>query len=165
MLTAWQSFIRHRAPIVGSVLFGLMLGSGWPGPAAAQLLEDIEVDTEQGVVEYRLHFSVPVQYVKHFPQERGELIKLYLQALRLDDIEPVDHLEYKRTPKLTNVPAFKLVYSTVRNCFTVRDPICLDFQFNQPVRFRFRPETDGRTIVLIVLPDSENRNSPPAKKK
>ncbi len=126
-------------------------------PAGAQLLDDIEVRSDQGVAEIRLQFSVPVRYIKHFPAEHGELIKLYLQILSLEGVEERDLQAYRRTPSIPLVPPFTVVYSTVRTCLAVRDPLCLDIQFNKPVRFHVRQGEDGRSILLHVLPDTDSR--------
>jgi len=123
-------------------------------PARAQILDDIEVRTSEGVAEVRLLFSKPVRYLKHFPPDQGQLIKLYLQAVSLDGFEAIEVEEYKRTPVIPLVPPFSITYSTVRNCFAVRDPLCLDIQFNRPVRFQLSPGHDGRSILLVVLPDN-----------
>lgn len=125
--------------------------------ANAQLLDDIEVRSDQGVSEIRLHFTAPVRYIKHFPAERGELIKLYLQVLSLDGTEERDLQEYKRTPSIPLVPPFTVMYSTVRTCLSVRDPLCLDIQFSKPVRFSVHQGEDGRSILLHVLPDADSR--------
>ena len=122
--------------------------------AHAELIDDIEVHSDQGVIELKLEFSMPVRYINHFPQERGELLKVYLQALVRDGLDPVDLQTYKRVPRVTGIPPFTLQYSTVRNCFAVPDPICLDVQFRQPVRFNIRPGPDSRSLILVVLPDS-----------
>jgi hypothetical protein len=124
---------------------------------SAQLLDDIEVRSDQGVAEIRLQFTVPVRYIKHFPAERGELIKLYLQVLSLDGTEERDLQEYKRTPSIPLVPPFTVMYSTVRTCLSVRDPLCLDIQFSKPVRFSVHQGEDGRSILLHVLPDADSR--------
>lgn len=131
--------------------------------AGAQLLDDVEVRSDQGVTEIRLRFAMPVRYIKHFPAERGELIKLYLQVLSLDGTEERGMQEYKRTPSIPHVPPFTVMYSTVRTCLSVRDPLCLDIQFNKAVRFNVRQGEDGRSILLHVLPDSDS-NRPPAAK-
>ena len=131
--------------------------------ANAQLLDDIEVRSDQGVSEIRLHFTVPVRYIKHFPAERGELIKLYLQVLSLDGTEERDFQEYKRTPSIPHVPAFTVMYSTVRSCLSVRDPLCLDIQFSKPVRFNIRQGEDGRSILLHVLADTNSHTAPSTK--
>jgi hypothetical protein len=60
-----------------------------------------------------------------------------------------------------------VAYSTVRNCFAVRDPLCLDIQFNRPVRYRLGPGDDGRSILLTLLPDhdAEPPKSAPADRR
>jgi hypothetical protein len=129
----------------------------------AQLLDDIEVRSDQGVSEIRLHFTAPVRYIKHFPAERGELIKLYLQVLSLDGTEEMPLQEYKRTPSIPLVPPYTVMYSTARTCLAVRDPLCLDIQFSKPVRFSVRQGEDGRSILVHVLPDTDSRQ--PARPK
>lgn len=138
-------------------------------PASARILDDeqalsdIEVRTQDGVAEVRLLFSMPVRYIKHFPVNKGQLIKLYLQALSLDPNQQseVNHYEYKRAPSMALTPSFKVTYSTARNCHAVRDPLCLDIQFDKPVQFRIRPGEDGRSILLYVLPDADSRQPAP----
>ena len=125
--------------------------------ASAQLLDDVEVRSDQGVAEIRLQFSVPVRYIRHFPAERGELVKLYLQVLSLEAVEEAELQKFKRTPSTVLLPPFTVVYSTVRNCHAVRDPLCLDIQFNKPVRFSVHQGEDGRSILLHVLPDTDSR--------
>jgi len=131
--------------------------------ANAQLLDDIEVRSDQGVSEIRLHFTAPVRYIKHFPAERGELIKLYLQVLSLDGTEEMPLQEYKRTPSIPLVPPYTVMYSTARTCLAVRDPLCLDIQFSKPVRFRIRQGEDGRSILLHVLAETDPRPAPSTK--
>ena len=131
-------------------------------PAAAYLadggfLDDVEARSDQGVAEIRLHFTAPVRYIRHFPAERGEIIKLYLQVLTLEGVEERGPYVYKRTPSLATIPPFTVMYSTVRSCLAERNPLCLDIVFNQPYRFRIRQGEDGRSILLYVLPDTDPR--------
>lgn len=128
------------------------------------LLDDIDTHVDQGIIEIRLQFSLPVQYLKHFPVDQGELIKLYLQSAALEGTEPLRLTEYKRATTTSDTLPFKVLYTTVRNCFAVSNPICLDIQFNNPVHFRVRPGTDGRSIILVVLPDIDNIEPSPKKR-
>lgn len=130
----------------------------------AELIDDIEVRQDQGAAEFRLQFSMPIHYIKHFPPERGELLKVYLQALVRDGLDPVDLQAYKRTPTVSGIPPFTVMYTTVRNCYAVLDPVCLDIQFSKPVSFRIRPGEDGRSLILIVLPESEPGRTPKNRK-
>ena len=124
--------------------------------ARAQLLDDIDTRVDQGITEIRLQFSLPVQYLRHFPVDQGELVKLYLQSAALEGEEPLHLTEFKRARTTSTTLPFRVLYTTVRNCYAVANPICLDIQFNHPVHFRIRPGTDGRSILLLVLPDTES---------
>lgn len=149
---------RRRATAALLVVVALTAGTM---PAGAQILDDIEVRTHEGVAEVRLLFSQQVRYLKHFPPDQGQLIKLYLQAVSLDGFQEVPFEEYKRSPSIPLIPPFTVAYTTVRNCFAVRDPLCLDIQFNRPVRYQLRPGHDGRSVLLIVLPDNAPQPQPP----
>ena len=124
-------------------------------------LDDIETRSDQGMAEVRLKFSAPVRYIKHFPADRGEIIKLYLQVLTLEGVEERGPFVYQRTPSVPLIPPFTVMYSTVRSCLAERNPLCLDITFNKPVRFRIRQGEDGRSILLYVLPDTEPRQTAP----
>lgn len=145
---------------------GLLLTAalGFAATVRADLLLDaIDTRVDQGITEIRLQFSLPVQYLKHFPVEEGELVKLYLQSAALEGSEPLTLTEYKQARTKSDTLPFRVLYTTVRNCFAVSNPICLDIQFNHPVRYRIRPGTDGRSILFLVMPEAGN--PPPATPK
>lgn len=154
---------RRHAGYGRRITAALLIALGWvlSGPTRAEVIDDIEVRSDQGVTEIRLQFTVPVRYIKHFPQERGTLVKLYLQVLALDGVEETEHQEYKRTPSFPLLPPFRVAYSTVRNCFAVTAPLCLDIQFSEPVRYRIRQGEDGRSILFDVLPEETETPKPP----
>lgn len=109
----------------------------------------------------RLHFTAPIRYIKHFPAERGELLKIYLQVFQMDPAEERTAREYKHAHTVSPVPPFRVLYTTARNCYAVPDPLCLDIQFSEPVTYRIRQGEDGRSIVLTLL-SGTNVDKPPA---
>ena len=128
--------------------------------AQADLLEDIETRTEQGVGEIRLIFSVPISYLKHFPAEHGELLKVYLQTRGLDEPSGDELRGYKRSPAMPLVPSYTVTYTTARSCYAAREPLCLDIQFSQPVTYRLKPGEDGHSLLLHILPDAGKSKAP-----
>lgn len=125
------------------------------GAAQADVLEDMETRTDQGVGEIRLVFSVPVRYLKHFPADRGELLKVYLQTVGLDEPRGDELRGYKRSPALALVPSYSVTYTTARNCYAAREPLCLDIQFSRPVSYRLRPGEDGHSLLIHILPEAD----------
>lgn len=135
---------------------GLLLSAG----ARADVLEDMETRTDQGVGEIRLLFSVPVRYLKHFPAQHGELLKVYLQTVGLEAPTGEELRGYKHSPAMPLVPSYSVTYTTARNCYAAREPLCLDIQFSQPVHYRLRPGEDGRSLLIHILPESNKPKSP-----
>jgi hypothetical protein len=133
------------------------------GSAAAQLLDYIEANSDQGVTEYRLQFSIPIFYIKHFPPEQGKRVKIFLQATGPGAAEQLDYVDYLSVPTPANAPPMKVGYTTVRDCFAATNPICLDIEFSKPVRYRIRPGKDGRSLLLTVLPGTEPADKPKKK--
>lgn len=146
----------RRLPWLALSIAGLLLSAG----AHADVLEDMETRTEQGVGEIRLLFSVPVRYLKHFPAERGELLKVYLQTVGLEAPTDEELRGYKHSAAVPRVPSYSVTYTTARNCYAAREPLCLDIQFSQPVRYRLRPGEDGRSLLIHILPESDKPKSP-----
>ena len=130
--------------------------------AGAQLLDDIEVRSDQGVAEMRLSFTAPVRYIKHFPAEHGEVVKIYLQVFQMDPSEERTAHEYKHARTVSPVPPFRVLYTTARNCYAVPDPLCLDIQFSAPVTYRIRQGEDGRSIVVTLLSPANGGKSQPS---
>jgi hypothetical protein len=140
---------RWRGRLLALCIAALTLTS----TVSADVLEDMEVRTQDGTGEIRLTFSVPVRYLKHFPPEHGELLKVYLQIVERSDLLNDDLRGYKRSPAMALVPSYSLTYTTARDCFATSNPLCLDFQFSQPVQYRIRPGEDGRSLIILILPD------------
>jgi hypothetical protein len=142
------------------LLFALGLSLSGLAGARADVLEDMETRTDQGVGEIRLVFSVPIRYLKHFPAEQGELLKIYLQTAGLE--EPMGHelRGYKRSPAMPLLPSFALTYTTASSCYAAREPLCLDIQFSQPVHYRIRPGEDGHSLLIHVLPEPGKPKTP-----
>jgi hypothetical protein len=143
-------------PLALATLFAL--GWSWSATISAGLLDNIQARSLEGVTEYQLDFSVPVGYVRHFPPDQGKRIKLYLWSEALTHSEPIETTTYKpRYTPAREIP-FSVQYTTARPCFATRDEvldnrsICLDIEFKESVRYRIRPGTDGRSILITVLP-------------
>jgi hypothetical protein len=134
-----------------------------PAMTRAQSLDSIDLRTDRGVTEIRLQFTTPVQYLKHFPVERGELIKVYLQRQSVDPGEEHQLQEYKNVPRSPHLPPYTIFYTTGHGCHAVANPLCLDIQFRKPVRYRIRQGTDTRSLILVVIPDAGTNSvtSPP----
>jgi hypothetical protein len=122
----------------------------WLPAAPAQLLEEIQVAEDNGFARLRLGFATPVRYVRHFPPEHGEIVKIFLQSLALEEIDEADRVERRRGFTSDFIPPFTVTYTARRDCDNIRNPVCLTIQFKEPVSYTLRVGDDGRSLSLFV---------------
>lgn len=142
-----------------AVLAGLLLGR----PAAAQILDDIELRIDQDIAEASVGFSVPVRYVRHFPVERGEIIEVYFQATTVEGFEQLGRTEYRKSPPSDAVPCFTVTISP-DNTDLLREPFRVVVRFRRPVNFKLRPARDLRGFTLFIPLETETAGRADAKK-
>ena len=132
-----------------------------PAVADARLMDDIELDGQNGSVRVKVSFTIPLSYLRHFPLAKGEILNVFLQPASPADVrETLGHTtdEIRRSPRSPLLPCFTVTYVQPRDA--QRDPVQLVFQFDQPVSYRLEPGTDGRSLVLVV-PAKPNASGQP----
>ncbi len=133
-----------------------------PAAAATRLMDDIELDGQNGSVRVKISFTIPLSYLRHFPIEKGEILNVFLQPASPADVrETLGHPatdEIRRSPRNPLLPCFTVTYVQPRDA--QRDPVQLVFQFDRPLSYRLEPGTDGRSLVLVV-PAQPNASGQP----
>lgn len=120
-------------------------------PAArAQLIEEIQVAEDNGFARLSLGFATPVRYVRHFPPENGEIVKIFLQSLAQEAPRAADLAEQQRGFTSKFVPDFTVTYTARPKCDSTRNPICVTIQFKAPVSYVIRVGDDGRSVLLFI---------------
>jgi hypothetical protein len=151
-----------------NTLFGtamLLLAFAGSGIASAQevLLDDVETTVEPEWAEIRVHFTVPVNYVNHFPRERGQLLKIFLNVAALD-LQDISLRQETRHVSATPVlPAATVTFDPPLSLNLQRDPWSLTVRFNRDVNYNVRPGDDNRSIVIylpIVPVETRPSNAP-----
>lgn len=150
-----------------SLLLGLAAGSVH---AQDPLLDDVDTSVEPEWAKIRISFVLPVNYVRHFPKEHGQLLQIFFTITGLDTqnislLEDVRHVS--ATPVL---PATTITYDPPVSLNLQRDPSSLSVRFDRDVNYEVRPGDDHRSIV-IYLPVVPAQSTPadaskdkPAKK-
>lgn len=154
---------RHAGAAARALCVVALLG---PGPASAQLLDDVAVERHDAVATVRVKLTGPVHYVRHAPVEKGEILVVYLEALAPETVASwLGPDEVKRSPKGAPVPRFTVRTSVGAPCGPAANSVCLTIQFERPVRYRVRLGDDRRSIVLEVAPNGDGARPAPAKGK
>ncbi|MGE5242339.1 MAG: hypothetical protein ACM3NI_11895 [Bacteroidota bacterium] len=122
------------------------------GGAHAQdpLLDDVETSVEPDWAKIRISFVLPVNYVRHFPKEHGQLLQIFFTVTGLDThdislLEDVRHVS--ATPVL---PATTITYDPPASLNLQRDPSSLSVRFDRAVDYQVRPGDDHRSIVIYL---------------
>jgi len=137
-----------RKIFIGISLF-LSLAAGG-AHAQDPLLDDVETSVEPDWAKIRISFVLPVNYMRHFPKEHGQLLQIFFTVTGLDThdislLEDVRHVS--ATPVL---PATTITYDPPASLNLQRDPSSLSVRFDRDVDYQVRPGDDHRSIVIYL---------------
>ena len=132
--------------------------------ASAQevLLDDVETSVEPEWALIRVHFTMPINYERHFPQEHGQLLKIFFTITGLDMQDISLRTETRHVPATPVLPATNITFEPPLSRNLQRDPWSLLVRFNRDVNYNVRPGDDNRSIV-IYLPIVPVETSPALK--
>ncbi|MEW6330731.1 MAG: hypothetical protein AB1560_04635 [Pseudomonadota bacterium] len=130
----------------------MFLASGAASMAHAQevLLDDVETAIEPEWAEIRIHFTMPVNYVSHFPREHGQLLKIFLNIAALDPQDVSLRQETRHISATPVLPATTITLDPPLSLNLQRDPWSLLLRFNREVNYSVRPGEDNRSIVIYL---------------
>ncbi|GAB4512649.1 MAG: hypothetical protein Tsb0026_16740 [Sulfuricaulis sp.] len=122
------------------------------GIASAQevLLDDVETSVEPEWAVIRIHFTMPVNYVSHFPQEHGQLLKIFLNVAALDLQDISLRPETRHVSATPVLPATTITFEPPLSLNLQRDPWSLSVRFNRDINYNVRPGDDNRSIVIYL---------------
>lgn len=140
------------------------------GHAQEVLLDDVETAVEPEWAEIRIHFTMPVNYVSHFPQEHGQLLKIFVNIAALDPQDISLRQETRHVSATPVLPAATITFDPPVSLNLQRDPWSLTVRFNRDVNYNVRTGDDNRSVVIYLPvvpvetgPANAPRNAPAAK--
>lgn len=154
------------------VIVWLYMALAAHGIAVAQdlILDDVETAVDPEWAQIRVNFSMPVNYVRHFPEEHGQLLQIFFTIVGLDRQNISLREEVRNVSATPVMPATTITFDPPLSLNLQRDPSSLSVRFDRPVNYDVRQGEDHRSIV-IYLPIGAAANKPaeatgdkPAKK-
>jgi hypothetical protein len=128
------------------------------------LIDDVDTAVESDWAMIRVHFIMPINYVRHFPKDHGQQLQIYFTISGMDT-QNLSLLEETRHVSATPVfPDTTIIYAPPVSLHLQRDPSSLSLRFDRDVSYEVRPGDDHRSIV-IYLPVVSVQNSPPDSAK
>jgi hypothetical protein len=114
----------------------------------AAVLDSIELKSKDDSTVIDVHFSLPLEYVKHFPQSFGEIVQFQLRSQ--DASRQATHKEVREGSELFPAEGQQslLVYVTYEE--GVPGGPFLTLRFEHPVRFEVQPGADRLSLSITV---------------
>ncbi|QID17408.1 hypothetical protein G3580_06965 [Nitrogeniibacter mangrovi] len=136
-----QRCLRHLRWI--TCLFALLAAM----PAIGQVLDEIEVQRDGNDVLVRILFNARIQYLRHSPTDRGELVRIEFQVLNDPEAAASSADEYRKVDGGGLLPDFSVTYSSGQGGRTVKN---IQLRFDKPVHFSVSPGESNRSVVLRI---------------
>lgn len=150
--TAWLRLATRPFVLIGILTLAAL---GVPLPAAAQVLDRIEIVETPTAAEIHIVFNTRALYLRHTPSEKGDLVRLFLDFPDLDRSRRFAR-ELAASPPSDLVPKFSVT-------FPDQATNGLSIKFERPVRFRVsqRDIRSSSRIVIAVKLDKPAMPLPP----
>src|SRR3989344_2168424 len=136
--------------ILGMSVLLLTLTAGYTARAQDVILDDVETATETEWAQIRIHFTLPVTYVRHFMQERGKLLQIFFTVAGIDSQNVSLREEIRNVSASPVMPATTITYEPPLSLNLQRDPSSISVRFERPVNYDVRPGEDHRSIVIYL---------------
>ena len=144
---------RRSKQITGVVVFiGLLLFATHRLLATQVIIDDIQITEESGCSEILIWFNFPVRYVKHFPYEFGDDLRIKIRPIAIGPEER--EALFTREPILPPPNELAGLTKVVYEGDVTGGPFLTLF-FDEMVAFQVGQGADFRSLVIMVTaPDN-----------
>ena len=139
--------------LAGSAFFSTRL---W---AERVILDYLTTAEEDGCSTIRVGFNFPVQYIKHFPYNSGDDLRIKLKPIMTD---PTDRSALFARESITPPPDSLSELKEVSYEGNVEGGPFLSILFRSPVNFKVSQGKDFRSFVINASGMDDKRPCPPA---
>jgi len=136
--------------LLGTSLLFMTLVMGGIAYAQEVILDDVDTSVESDWAQIRIRFTMPVNYVRHFPQERGQLLQIFFTIASLDTQNVSLREEIRNVPTTPVIPGTTITFEPPLSNNFQRDPSSLLIRFDRPVSYDVRPGDDHRSLVIYL---------------
>ena len=158
----------RRLNTVTGLLFLLLVSApmsamaGASAPAKAfHALDELTLVHLADEEEIHINFSVPVNYLRHFPEKRSNILRITVDIKDPCDAANVVTPQYRQGVASKSVPEFDLVFPETTgglgggvcakdNAKNIETSKTLLVKFTQQTNYRIRMGDDGRSVIIVV---------------
>ena len=117
-------------------------------PVKGRMIEDVSVQpADGGGTELVIHFSFPLRYLRHFPENKGRTVQIALAAINISNIDRslLGRRESLRVPSELLDDVVDISYEG-----DLPGGPYLTLRFYQDLHFEVRPGSDFRSIKVLL---------------
>jgi hypothetical protein len=141
--------IRHRAPLLLALPLALLPATDLARaqPVIDAALSDAQIINKKGCAILKVNFNIRIRYASHFPVDRGEELRITVNAIDRDQAIALQLLkrEAVRAPASPLVGIKAIDFETRQAAGSA-----LRIQFDRPVAYQVAPGPDVQSIVVAI---------------
>ena len=122
------------------------LASGQPG--RRNVLDDVRIEENGGGVAIDVSFNFPIRYVKHFPIQRGEEIRIELDPIAVTEVDREALFGRESIASFAYDDRVPLVRVSYEGDIELRPFLTIELE--RPVTFRVQQGEDFRSIKILL---------------
>jgi len=155
-----------KNPLLGVTMLFMAFTSSGIARAQDVILDDVDTSVEAEWARISIHFTLPVNYVRHFPQERGQLLQIFFTVAGIDSQNVSLREEIRNVSATPVMPATTITYEPPLSLNLQRDPSSISVRFDRAVNYDVRPGEDHRSIVIYLpIVPTDAKPADPVKDK
>ena len=129
--------------------------------AFSRLVNEVDIRTRSTGYEIRVNFFLPMRYISHRPQTKGNILRIQLRpsVIGLNNPETIEQLserQFLSWDRSVGIPLREMTYEG-----GVPDRPELTLRFTRDVEFDVRNSSDLRTLVIVVRTEKSKEPEKP----
>ena len=141
--------------LIAGIVFIVVLVYSYPvifGPS--QVIESVDIFTEDETIVLQVDFSVPVRYENHFPESMGEILQIKCRLVSLGGANEKEIVS-PTTLRPELVDQISLVNVTYEG--GVPGGPFLTILFSEPVKYQVREDTQLKSLFVVFPKAKTNK--------
>ncbi len=122
-----------------------------------QILDEVQLTEEEGCSFIDVSFNIPMRYIKHFPYDEGEDLRIKLETLRINPRDSSAQFQREYPGSVSN--DLSKLADVVFEGDVEGGPFLAIF-FHNALRFKVSQGTDFRSLVISISHDEKEPCDP-----
>ena len=153
-----MKYIEVKSRVAAFFVVVTLICAACASSASAEIIDDITLHADaSGEIDAVIKFSVPIQFVRHFPQGKSPYVVIYFNILNTVPRDEWQNYESHRSPPSDFIVGFAISTRDVNTGPKVQ------IQFDRPVEYDVSAGKSGRSLIIhFKKPEKKRQDQPVA---